>query len=181
MATPGDTGARPRPLDTIVLGGLTAGILDITDAFVVTAINGGSPARVLHAIASGVLGRDAYQGGATSAALGLLLHFVIAAGAASAFYVICRLVPSVLRHAVWSGIAFGVAVWVFMYYGVLPITFNRSNVLPAWPLLLNQLAIHAFGVGVPIALAARRSARRSSGVIGSIEMTGGGSSRKAIA
>ena len=57
-----------------------------------------------------------------------------------------------------------------MYYAVLPITFSRPNVLPAWPLLLNQLGIHALGVGLPIALVARRSARAATWRrIGSIE------------
>ena len=134
MTRPGDALFPPaRAIDTIVLGGVLAGILDIADAFIVTTINGGTPTRVLQAIASGVLGRAAYQGGAAAAALGLALHFVIALGAASAFLVISRLFPAVLRYAVWSGIAFGLAVWAFMYYTVLPITFSRPNVLPAWP------------------------------------------------
>jgi len=182
MTRPSDALYRPaRAVDTIILGGLLAGILDIADAFIVTTINGGTPTRVLQAIASGVLGRAAYQGGAAVAALGLALHFVIAISAASAFLLISRLFPAVLRYAVWSGIAFGLAVWAFMYYTVLPITFSRPNVLPAWPLLLNQLAIHALGVGLPIALVARRSSRRAVTTIGSIEMTAGGSSHEATA
>jgi len=160
MATSNGADNQPaRAFEAIVFGGLVAGILDIADAFIATAINGGTPVRVLHAIASGVLGRGAYQGGAAAAALGLALHFLIAFGAASAFFLISRVFPIVLRRAVLSGIVFGLAVWVFMYYAVLPITFNRANVLPAWPLLINQLAIHAFGIGLPIALMARRSAR----------------------
>jgi hypothetical protein len=182
MARAGDADSGPaRAVDTIVLGGLAAGILDILDAFIVTTMTGGTSARVLQAIASGVLGREAYQGGAAVAALGLALHFVIAFGAAATFFVISRLFPVVLRYAVWSGIAFGLGVWVFMYYGVLPITFNRPHVLPAWPQLLNQLGIHALGVGLPIALIARRSARLGAGAIGSIETTTSGSSRKATA
>src|SRR5262245_31456269 len=129
---------RARPFDTIVLGGLTAGVLDIADAFIVTTINGGTPVRVLQTIASGVLGRESYQGGAASAALGLVLHFVIAFSAASAFFLISRLLPAVLRRPVVSGMTFGLGVWAFMYYVVLPITFHRPNVLPAWPQLLNQ-------------------------------------------
>src|SRR4029450_9057553 len=70
MDQPGDA-QRARPFDPIVLGGLAAGILDISDAFIVTTINGGTPTRVQQAIASGVLGREAYQGGAPVAALGL--------------------------------------------------------------------------------------------------------------
>ena len=182
MASAGDRNPGPaRAVDTIVLGGLAAGVLDILDAFVVTTINGGTPARVLQAIASGVLGREAYQGGAAVAALGLALHFVIAFGAATTFFLISRVFPAVLRYAVWSGVVFGLAVWVFMYYGVLPITFNRPNVLPAWPQLLNQLGIHALGVGLPIALIARRSARRRARAIGSTEVATSGSSRKATA
>jgi hypothetical protein len=84
---------RARAFDTVVLGGLIAGALDILDAFVVTSINGGTPTRVLHAIASGVLGRDAYQGGLPAAALGLGLHFVIAIGAAMTYLLATRGLP----------------------------------------------------------------------------------------
>jgi hypothetical protein len=171
---------RARAFDTIVLGGFTAGLLDITDAFIVTTINGGTPARVLQAIASGVLGRAAYQGGAPVAALGLALHFLIAFSAASVFFLISRALPAVLRHAVVSGLAFGLGVWAFMYFAVLPITFGRPYVVPAWPQFLNQLGIHALGVGLPIALFAWRSARfRYVASFGSMPVTAGGSSRKA--
>jgi hypothetical protein len=151
---------KARALDTVVLGGVTAGVLDIVDAFAVAFVNGGTPVRVLHAIASGVLGRDAYQGGAPAAALGLALHFLIAMSVAAAYLVASRRFAVLLRRPVWCGIAFGLAVWAFMYYVVLPITFNRPNRIPALPLLINQLVIHAIGVGLPIALFASRSARR---------------------
>jgi hypothetical protein len=173
---------RPRAFDTIVLGGFTAGVLDIADAFIVTTINGGTPTRVLQAISSGMLGREAYQGGAPAAALGLALHFLIAFSAASVFFLISRMFPAVLRHAVVSGMTFGLGVWAVMYYAVLPITFSRPNVLPAWPLLLNQLGIHALGVGLPIALLAWRSVRAADvASLGSMPITAAGSSRKATA
>jgi len=150
-----------RAFDTIILGGLTAGVLDILDAFVVTTLNGGTPVRVLQTIASGVLGRDAYQAGAPAAALGLGLHFLIAISAATVYWLASRRLPVLVRRPLWSGLGFGLAVWGFMYYVVLPITFSRPNRIPAWPLLLNQLGIHAIGVGLPIAFFASRSARRS--------------------
>jgi hypothetical protein len=151
---------RARAFDTIVLGGLTAGTLDILDAFMVTMLNGGTPVRVLHAIASGVLGREAYQGGMSAAALGLGLHYFIAIGAATTFLLASRQLPIVLRRPVLCGLAFGLCVWAVMYNVVLPITFGRPNTIPALPQLLNQLGIHALGVGLPIALLASRSARR---------------------
>ncbi len=49
----------PRAFDTVVLGGGVAGILDIMDPLIIAGVNGGAPVRVLHAIASGVLGRSA--------------------------------------------------------------------------------------------------------------------------
>lgn len=150
---------RARALDTIVFGGLTAGVLDILDAFVMTWLNGGTPTRVLHAIASGVLGRAAYDGGAPAAALGLTLHFVIALGAAATFLLATRAIPALLRHPVLVGLAFGVGVWGFMYFVVLPATFGRPYVTPALPQFINQLGIHAIGVGLPIAWFASRSAR----------------------
>lgn len=152
---------RARAFDTIVLGGFTAGVLDILDAFAMTIWNGGTATRVLHAIASGVLGRSAYDGGAAAAVLGLCLHFVIALGAAATFFLASRGLPALLRRPWLTGPAFGLGVWAFMYYVVLPITFNRPNTLPAWPALANQLGIHAVGVGLPIALFASRSARKS--------------------
>ena len=143
----------------VVLGGPTAGVLDISDGFGVAVLNGATHVRVMHTIASGVLGRGAYQGGAPAAALGLGLHFLIAMGAATTYVMASRRLPVLLRRPLWCGLAFGLAVWAVMYYVVLPITFSRPNRIPAWPLLINQLGIHAIGVGLPIALFASRSAR----------------------
>lgn len=150
---------RARTLDTLVFGGLTAGVLDILDAFIVSSLNGGTPTRVLHSIASGVLGRAAYEGGLSTAALGLTLHFVIALGAAATFLLATRAMPALLRNPVPVGLAFGLCVWGFMSFIVLPNTFGRGFVMPALPQFINQLGIHAIGVGLPIAWFASRSAR----------------------
>jgi hypothetical protein len=155
---------RARVFETVVLGGLTAGVLDILDAFAVATLNGGSPVRVLHAIASGIFGRAAYEGGMAAAVLGLILHFGIALGAAATFFVATRQWPMLLRRPIVSGLVFGLAVWAFMYAIVLPITFRRLPTLAPWPQLANQLAIHMLGVGLPIALFASRSAATGNNV-----------------
>ena len=150
---------RARARDTIVFGGLTAGVLDLADAFVVTALNGGTPMRVLHAIASGLLGRAAYDGGVATAALGLCLHFFIATSAATVFYLASLKLPFLRRRPLAWGPIFGLGVWAVMYLIVLPVTFGRPFTMPPLTNLLNQLGIHALGVGLPIALFAARSAR----------------------
>lgn len=154
---------RARAFDTIVLGGLTAGVFDIIDAIVVTWLAGRAPTRMLQAIASGVLGPDAYAGGSITAALGLGLHFFIACGAATTYFVASRVLPSLLHRPLLYGTLFGLAVWAFMQHLVLPATFGRPSPVPPLPQLANQLTIHALGVGLPIALFASRSARRRAG------------------
>lgn len=151
---------RARAFDTIVLGGVVAGALDILDAFVVTWIAGGSAVRVLQFIASGVLGSAALQGGWLAASVGLALHFVIALGAATVFLGLTRLLPVFLHHPLIAGIAFGLGVFLVMNLVVLPLAGFPGG-LPAGWRLVNGLLIHAFGVGLPIAWFASRSARRS--------------------
>ena len=143
----------------ILWGGLTAGVLDILDAFTVAWLASGvPPVRVLQAIASGLLGREAFQGGLQTAALGLGLHFFIACTAAAVYVAASRRLPVLNRRWVACGLGFGVAVFFFMRHVVLPLSAFRSG--PTRPLmLLNGLLIHAFGVGLPIAYFARRASR----------------------
>ena len=151
---------RARAFDTIILGGLTAGVLDILDAFVVSALRGVGPTRVLHYISSGILGPSASQGGMLTAVLGLALHFVVALGAAATYLAASRSLPVLLRRPVVCGLVFGLGVWAFMRHIVVPLSLVRGGT-GAQPLILlmNQLAIHALGVGLPIALFASWSAR----------------------
>ena len=153
----------PRARDTILLGGLTAGVLDITDAVVTSLVVGSSPGRMLQYIASGLIGPGSYEGGAVTAALGLLLHFTIAVGAATVFFLAARHWRFLIRHPLVSGLVFGLGVFLAMNLVVKPLAGFPGlwEQMPAWPLLTNQLAIHMLGVGLPIALFASRSAGRS--------------------
>ncbi len=72
-------------LPAIGITGLIVGTLDICSAFIHAATRGASPTRVLQFVASGLLGRRSFEGGLTTAALGLGLHFVIAFGATAVF------------------------------------------------------------------------------------------------
>ena len=53
----------------IVVGGIAAGALDIVYAFTVYGVRGVAPLTILQSIASGVLGREAFRGGAETGAL----------------------------------------------------------------------------------------------------------------
>ena len=139
----------------IILGGLIAGVLDISAAFINSGLNGRSPMFVLQSVASGLLGPGSYKSGFKSAALGALLHFLIAFVACAVYYIASRKVKVLVRRAVLCGLTYGVAVYLFMYLVVLPLTFRRpfSQTLSA---VIIGVAIHMFCVGLPISLAVRR-------------------------
>jgi uncharacterized membrane protein YagU involved in acid resistance len=150
---------RPSLVFPIVAGGLTAGALDILDAFVFFGLRGVSPIAILQSIASGLLGRAAFQGGFRTAALGLALHFTIAIIVAGVFVVASRLWPALLARPFLWGALYGVAVFFTMRDIVLPLAGVRAGAF-SWVVFLNGIAIHVLGIGVPIALIARRSSPR---------------------
>jgi uncharacterized membrane protein YagU involved in acid resistance len=147
-------------LRAILAGGLAAGVLDIVAACALAGSRGTPPLRVLQHIASGLLGPAAFQGGTATAALGLLLHFVIATGAAAVFVVAARSWPALTRRVVLVGAAYGVVVWAVMNQVVVPLSRVVRRAQPQ-PLsgMLTMIAIHMVCVGIPIALAAARARR----------------------
>ncbi len=151
---------RPK-LKGIVWGGLLCGALDITAAFIVYGMFGVKPIPLLQGIAAGLLGPQASAGGLATAALGLLLQFVIAGGAAGVYYGIARVFPVVLQHAVAAGVVYGPVVYFFMNRVVVPLSSARKHPF-SMKMMLIGLAIHIICVGLPIALAARRFAERAS-------------------
>lgn len=143
----------------ILFGGLIAGVLDITYAFVFSYLRSGrTPAFVLRSVASGALGRDAYQGGAKTAALGLGFHFLIAFAAAAVYVLASRALPFLTTHPIFSGIIYGLCVYVVMNCVVLRVSAIRATTWPwSYPksVLIGGLLIHIFGIGLPIALVNR--------------------------
>ncbi len=156
---------RPRAWETMVYGGLAAGVLDFFDAVVFNALRGTSAVRVWQFVASGLLGRAAFNGGMKTALLGVLLHFMIAFILAAIYYVACRLWPTLLRRSEWWGIIYGVAVYVVMNFVVLPLSAAPPLGFKLSP-ALNGVIGHALLVGLPIALAARWSAKKSQRISG---------------
>ena len=147
-----------RALSSILLGGLVAGAFDITYAVVFSYLRRGvPPSRVLQSVASGLLGPEAYDGGAPTAALGLALHFFIALVAAAVFVLASRYLPALVRRPILAGAVYGVAIYVFMNWVVIPLSPIGPKPFPPLIVLATGLLVHMFLIGVPIALAARRS------------------------
>jgi hypothetical protein len=143
-------------VEAISWGGLIAGVLDAIDGVIAYGAQGLSPIQVLQYIASGALGKSAFQGGLATAALGAGFHFIVTWVAAAVFVLASRRLEILKTHAALAGLIYGAAVYFFMNYLVLPL----SAVAPATfqlSLFLNGVIGHAVFVGLPIALLARRA------------------------
>jgi uncharacterized membrane protein YagU involved in acid resistance len=147
-----------NPTKAIVSAGTICGIMDITAALVVYGTMGAKPLRLLQGIAGGVLGPRTYTGGIATALLGLALHFVIAFGATTVFFIASRGIRFLLDHAVVSGALYGIAVYFFMQRVVIPL--SRANRNPfSLKFMIIGIIIHIFCVGLPIALSVRKHSR----------------------
>jgi hypothetical protein len=143
----------------IFWGGLIAGTLDICAAFLTAWLRAGvGPVRVLHSVASGLLGPAAFQGGAKTALLGLALHFLIATGATIVFYLASRKLLFLVERPVHFGLLYGVAVYLFMNFVVLPLSLVTRRPMTVSGFIIGLLTI-MFCIGLPIALIVRRFSR----------------------
>jgi len=150
----------PRPSQAyraIGCAGLLSGSLDITAALVEAGLEGKSPIHLFQAIAGGLLGMSSFQGGLATAALGAFFHFLIATTAAAVFYLASRKLKFLVKHAIPSGLLYGVGVYIFMSYFVLPISaYHIKIALPPVRHFIRDVAIHMFMVGLPISLMVRK-------------------------
>jgi len=139
----------------VLVGGLVGGALDILFAISFAAYNGIPAMRLLQSVASGLLGSDAYSGGTPTAALGLTLHFAMAIAFAGAFVLASRRLPLLVRRPYLFGGLFGVGVFLFMRFVVLPWSAFPHPVSFRPLATTLDLLSHVFLFGIPIALAAR--------------------------
>jgi uncharacterized membrane protein YagU involved in acid resistance len=108
----------------ILLGGLIAGTIDIGAA---TLINWVNPIVILHAIASGVLGRASFFQGTPSAILGIVLQWAMSLVIAAIYVMACRSLPVLARRWVAGGLAYGVVIFFVMNFVVVPLSMAMAK------------------------------------------------------
>jgi uncharacterized membrane protein YagU involved in acid resistance len=132
-----------RVLKSLIYGGLIAGTVDIGAATLINAVN---PLIILQAIASGLLGRQAFQGGAGVMLLGLVLQWGMSVVIAALFNVAANMWPVLARRWIMWGTLYGVVVFIIMNYVVVPLSaasYKWSHPL-SW-FVENGLAMLVFG------------------------------------
>jgi len=152
---------RPSAARAILWGGLIAGAIDITYACVFSYLRRGvPPGRILQSVASGALGQVAFEGGTTTAAAGLLFHFLIALIWAAVYYLASRRFRVLARAPYVCGLVYGLLIFAAMNYAVIPLSRAPFGAPPPdSPAFSVGLLVHMLGIGLPIALATRRFSR----------------------
>lgn len=146
-----------RALRTILTGTLVVGALDIGEVIAFYyAFRDVAPMRILQSVAAGVYGRDgARSGGWKTALVGLALHFFIAFCVFTVYYLASRRFHFLTRHPILSGIAYGLGVYIFMSWVVVPMSAIGGSGPRVWWAIANGLFAHLFCIGIPTALISR--------------------------
>jgi hypothetical protein len=139
----------------IGVGGGIAGILDLLQACI---LFGWSIPLV---IAGGLLGPQAFQGGAGTYALGVVLHFFIACTAAAVYYGVSVKLRFLREYPLVCGLFFGMAVEDVMRLIVLPLCALHAKGPYTRNDLILGLVVHMLVVGLPISFSVRRFAKVS--------------------
>lgn len=150
----------------VLIGTLVVGLADFVQSFILFSVMTHRPAfGILQGPATGLLGREAMQGGLKTAAIGTLLHFAIACAWVTLFAAAYRGYPALRSFAransglMVLSIGVGVVVWLTMDWFVL--RFSRAHYYRVsepyfWYLLVGHIPF----VGFPLVWSVRRFAPR---------------------
>ena len=111
-------------LKAILAGGFIAGTIDIGAAVALYHIG---PIAILHAIASGLLGKASFAGGLNTALLGLVLQWAMSLIIAAIFVFAASRLPVLRRRWLALGLAYGVGIFVVMTFVVVPLSASLSH------------------------------------------------------
>jgi hypothetical protein len=137
----------------IAAGGLIAGTLDLLQACIFFGWD------IPLSIAAGLLGQQAFQGGAATYVLGVLLHFFIAFSFAAFYYAASRRLGFLKEHPLVCGLAYGAAVELVIHLIVLPLSALHERGPYKLQNLILGLLVHMVVVGLPISFSVRRFAK----------------------
>ncbi|HEY2860320.1 MAG TPA: hypothetical protein VGJ21_18005 [Terracidiphilus sp.] len=137
-------------LKPILIGGAIAGAFDEIAAFVSMGW------KVPRVVAAGLVGTWAIKSTSDWVwVLGVVLHFVVAFGAATVYCFASRRLPFLKDHFIVCGMFFGIAVFLVMYLVVMPLC--AFHYIGPYTLrgLLQGIVIHMVLIGLPIGFSLR--------------------------
>lgn len=139
----------------VLKAGFVVGLLDATAAIAhAYFFDGVGPEIIFRYIASGVFGSKAYNN-QHYVGWGIVFHFMIAIGWTFLFYIIYPRLKTIVTTNIFSGMIYGITIWLVMNFMVLPLSkvgLPSFDFLPTFFMIL----IHVFIIGVPIFYFAQR-------------------------
>ena len=144
---------------TLLPAWLMAGTLDILGAIVILAK--GNAAGTLQFVASGLLGSEAFTGGAGVMVLGLIIHFFIAFVFTTLFFLAFQKLAFVRENLLWCSLFYGVLIWAVMKYLVLPFSYVNSPGHFEWKQAIRDMLVLCASFGAPLYLFASRYLKSS--------------------
>jgi hypothetical protein len=111
--------------------------------------------------ASNALGARAFQGGAWSALLGLVMDIPVTLAWAALYVAVARRNAPVLEHPTLSGAVYGAFVMAVMFGIVVPLGNAEQGAMSA-PSFWNTLIAHVVFFGIPVAWTTTLMIRRAA-------------------
>jgi|SRR5215213_4109332 len=155
-------------LSRLVRAGLLTGVTDgLFSSVLSVAFYGSTVTRLFQGVASTVLGKEALEGGTSTALVGVLMHFGVAFGWSAVFLFLVtrsawirRVLGSpygALKVASW----YGPFIWLVMSLVVIPLLLHRPPTINIrwWVQLIGHIPF----VGLPIAAMIGSGVSRTDG------------------
>ena len=150
------------PIRRIFAAGLLVAFFDITYVWIyyVAVLKLISTERLFQSIATGLLGRAAFEGGLPTALLGGALHLTIGCTWAAAYWTLGRLwrglavLTSDRTGRIVVGFAYGAVIWLTMDLVVLPLSHARPTPFWSWE-FVRDLVEHILILGPSVTLVIR--------------------------
>jgi hypothetical protein len=155
-------------LSRLVRAGLLTGVTDgLFSSVLSVAFYGSTVTRLFQGVASTILGKEALDGGTSTALIGVLMHFGVAFGWSAVFLLLVKRSAWIRRvlaspnGVVKVASVYGPFVWLVMSLVVIPLLLHRPPTINfRWWV---QLIGHFPFVGLPIVAMIGRGAPRPDG------------------
>lgn len=150
---------RAGAFPVVLIIGLIAGTLDITDSLVFNYFRGITPTMIFQYIATGLIGMRAIDLGLASIALGVALHYTIALTWTAIFYAASRKLAIFTRRPVICGLLYGAFIYLVMNFIVLPLSrVPHVHATATLAARINAVLALLVCIGLAISLLVRRLA-----------------------
>jgi hypothetical protein len=145
-----------------LIAGLAAAVIEMIFVLPIRYwLVGATPDVVFQFIASGALGRQAFEKGTYAVLFGIGVHTLISIVSAAVFAIGALRWSWLRRHVLLSGCACGILAFLVMSFIVLPLSAIGLSLPKSPALFATSLSIHMFAFGVPIAVVCARLIERS--------------------